>query len=649
MPIVATVLKLTSGAALPVGTTAGTVAAGDDSRIVGAAQKSANLSDLASSSTARINLGLGNAAVLNVGIIAGTVAAGDDSRFISDSDKGDITVTGSGATWTIDAGVVANSKLANMSTATFKGRATAATGVPEDLTVAQAKTLLDLAGSNTGDQTITLTGDVTGTGTGTFAATIAADAVSNAKLANMSTATFKGRATAGTGDPEDLTTTQATALIDAFTSTLKGLAPASGGGTINFLRADGTWVPATVADGDKGDITVTASGATWTIDATAVTNAKLADVPTATFKGRTTAATGVPEDLTAAQATALLNPATSTLKGLAPASGGGTVNFLRADLTWAAPASGSGGIVPPQGRLTLVTATPVMASSQSAIATVFYTPYVGNQVPIWSGSAFVSTTFTELSQATTDTTKSPAAVAASSNYDVFVWSDGGTIRATRGPAWTSATARGTGAGTTELSRVQGFLTNAVAITNGPAAGFGTYVGTIRSNAASTIDFILGGAAAGGTAAVLNVWNTYNRVSVGPAVYDNTSSWTLATVNTTRAANASNTNRISFVLGLDEDCVPSTYNCQFTVPTGSLSFAMVGPGLDSTTTMDIRYFGQHETSSTAGMAGGVSHVYPPMLGSHFIQALELSSGATATFFGGGAFANHTMALYATLMM
>lgn len=35
-----------------------------------------------------------------------------------------------------------------------------------------------------------------------------------------------------------------TALLNTFTSTLKGLAPASGGGTANFLRADGTWAAA---------------------------------------------------------------------------------------------------------------------------------------------------------------------------------------------------------------------------------------------------------------------------------------------------------------------------------------------------------------------------------------------------------------------
>ena len=42
----------------------------------------------------------------------------------------------------------------------------------------------NLSGTNTGDQTITLTGDVTGSGTGSFAATIADDAVTLAKMAS---------------------------------------------------------------------------------------------------------------------------------------------------------------------------------------------------------------------------------------------------------------------------------------------------------------------------------------------------------------------------------------------------------------------------------------------------------------------------------
>ncbi len=38
-----------------------------------------------------------------------------------------------------------------------------------------------------------------------------------------------------------ITNTQLTALVNPFTASLSGAAPASGGGTANFLRADGTW------------------------------------------------------------------------------------------------------------------------------------------------------------------------------------------------------------------------------------------------------------------------------------------------------------------------------------------------------------------------------------------------------------------------
>ena len=86
-------------------------------------------------------------------------------------------------------------------------------------------------------------GDVTSVGDG--AQTIAADAVTNAKLANMAANSIKGNNTGGVADPLDLTATQVTAMLNAFTSLLQGLVPASGGGTTTYLRADGTFAAPT--------------------------------------------------------------------------------------------------------------------------------------------------------------------------------------------------------------------------------------------------------------------------------------------------------------------------------------------------------------------------------------------------------------------
>lgn len=58
-----------------------------------------------------------------------------------------------------------------------------------------------------------------------------------------------------------------------------------------------------VSDGDKGDITVSASGATWTIDNQAVTYAKIQNVSaTDRLLGRSTAGAGVVEEITCTSA-----------------------------------------------------------------------------------------------------------------------------------------------------------------------------------------------------------------------------------------------------------------------------------------------------------------------------------------------------------
>jgi phage-related tail fiber protein len=96
----------------------------------------------------------------------------------------------------------------------FSGTLTAVTRDSSDNSTKVATTaFVKSLGYVTGNQSITVTGDVTGSGTTSITASIANDAVTNAKLANMATATIKGRATAGTGDPEDLSASDVKTLL----------------------------------------------------------------------------------------------------------------------------------------------------------------------------------------------------------------------------------------------------------------------------------------------------------------------------------------------------------------------------------------------------------------------------------------------------
>jgi hypothetical protein len=60
-------------------------------------------------------------------------------------------------------------------------------------------------------------------------------------LPSIASDTILGNNTGGTDTPSSLTATQVTAMLNVFTSSLQGLVPASGGGTTEYLRADGTF------------------------------------------------------------------------------------------------------------------------------------------------------------------------------------------------------------------------------------------------------------------------------------------------------------------------------------------------------------------------------------------------------------------------
>ena len=104
--------------------------------------------------------------------------------------------------------------------------------------------------TTTGALTIAVAGDfptLNQSTTGSAATVSGTNVVTNSNLSQMATLTIKGNNTGGTANAADLTVAQVNAILPVFTSSLNGLVPASGGGTTNFLRADGTW--ATTAGG----------------------------------------------------------------------------------------------------------------------------------------------------------------------------------------------------------------------------------------------------------------------------------------------------------------------------------------------------------------------------------------------------------------
>ena len=307
-------------------------------------------------------------------------------------------------------------------------------------------------------------------------------------------------------------------------------------------------------------------------------------------------------------------------------------------------------LTPPQGRLTLQANTPVMITSQTNQTTIRYDCYVGNQVPYYTGSADGLDTIASCE--VTDAMVSAASagqVVAGQVYDVW-WVHSGANRiclamsssSGGGGGWASDTggsSNSRGTGYTQLDyTTRSYKTNKNSISNcfngatnyGPvSANQGTYLGTVYAPGNGQVSWTLGASASGGTAALLGVWNAYNRVLFGTSVVDNGTSYTYTTA-TPRQARASSGNQITYLQGIQEDAIAYFYTTTVAVTAAAGSYAVIGVGVNSTSVFSTSSIFQTPSANalngTQNIAGQTSG-----LGVNTINAMESGDGSHANTF------------------
>jgi len=298
---------------------------------------------------------------------------------------------------------------------------------------------------------------------------------------------------------------------------------------------------------------------------------------------------------------------------------------------------------PPQGRLTLTTLTPVLAADVTAATTIYFTPYIGNLVPIWvtANSAFTMQAAAELSAVLSNSQ------AAGNIYDLFVFfdpADGITPLLGISPVWGTNTAgvgaRGTGAGTTEHERLNGLLVNKVsmsllrgATTYVVVARQATYVGSVHidgtnGQVSSHVTY--------GQNRKRGLWNAYNRLPIFLQGGDITATWSYATA-TYRQSRADTGNKLTVFTGLAEETFDISFK-QSSIGNGVAaagSNGRIGIGVNSTTVSVADGFGgaSVNTGSISTYFSLVANaIVIPALGIQNLNMIEYGN-SNFTLYGG----------------
>lgn len=314
-------------------------------------------------------------------------------------------------------------------------------------------------------------------------------------------------------------------------------------------------------------------------------------------------------------------------KGDVIVSGGGAV--------WAVK-TGS----PPQGRLSLVSGLPLSTSDVAGATSVYYVPAVGAHVPVFDGAAFVARDIgAQLTLALDSDSGHTQYHSANANFDLFVAWTGTAAYLGSGPAWTagptagSSTARGAGAGSTELESFKGLLVNknAIQLRTGAAAGNTVTIPARQATFVGSFRPLVAGQATDTKSRRL-LFNAYNQTIRQLRVRDAAPNWTVPNTDR-RQANGNPANKLSILAGLDGQVVSARATSLMFTGGAVLRQGQVHIGLDvvSAPLPDV-VSGFMVTSTTNQVSATAFYDGVPGLGFHELLWVELGSNVDVSFVG-----------------
>lgn len=328
-----------------------------------------------------------------------------------------------------------------------------------------------------------------------------------------------------------------------------------------------------------------------------------------------------------------------------------------ANLQKAINASSAQTLPVPEGYLTLSSNIPVISGDVASATSLFYTPYTGVWVVIHNGVSLQPYQLT--SQLVLTLTSSQAS---NNIYDIFLAYNGGTPVIGTGPSWLASggsvtagsCARGSGAGSTALQRLNGVWTNQNSMSLIWNTGSGNTTITVPANQGVYLGSVFIDGTGGqvscyrsyGQSRKWGLWNAYNRTNLYLKAGDPTASWSYTT-NLVRASNGSSANSLTTFQGLAEEPLFVDFNQRITVTASSsrpsqAMLSQAGIGLNSivafTANGDVGITSAVSGVNTTSLVGtGMSYckyTALPSLGIQVFSCCETTPQADdlATFFG-----------------